>query len=170
VQNSHSYNGFQQNDLMAYDTAFSLSYFGFTFGGSYGSWGKSLQAKNGIYSCDYNPSATLASQTCNSSAGQNFSNPYYYTLGLAYKFGPIGTSITGLKSTFQKNEYQAISLGLDYKLTKDFMPYFELTKFGFKSNQPKASDVANQNAMPSAQRQVKDNQGFVFLTGILFSF
>lgn len=137
VKNSKSTYGVQRQDLMAYDLGFSVSYFGFDFGASYGNWGSSLQAKNGTYAYD-----------------NSFSNPYYYTLGLAYNFGPIGASLTSLKSTFQKNDYSAISLGLDYKLKRDLMPYFEVTKFEFKSN----------------QAQIQNNQGYVFLTGILYSF
>jgi hypothetical protein len=169
TQNSKSPIAVQRDNLFSYDLAASLSYFGFTLGASYGSWGNSLQPKSGVYSCDYDSSKNLASQNCSNNS-KKFADPYYYTLGLAYKFGPIATSITSLKSTFQNNDYEAISLGLDYKLSKDFMPYLELTKFTLKSNQPKASDIENQAAISSSQRQLKDNQGYVFLTGILYSF
>ena len=169
VKNSKSAANDQRNDLMAYDIGASLSYFGFTLGASYGSWQKSLQQKNGIYSCDYNASQSLALQNCSNDA-QKFSNPHYFSAGISYEIGPIGASITSIKSEFQKNEYQAISLGLDYKLTRDLMPYFEVTKYAFTSNQVQASDVANQGGMPSSQRHLKDNQGYVFLTGILLSF
>lgn len=169
IKNSKSAVGTQRADLFSYDLAATLSYFGFSLGASYGAWGKSLQPKNGIYSCDYNPSQNLSAQNC-SIAAQKFSNPSYYTLGIAYQFGPVAASITSLKSTFQKNDYEAISLGLDYKLTRDLMPYFELTKFAFTSNQISAADVASQGSVASSQRQIRDNQGYVFLTGILFSF
>lgn len=169
VQNSKSNSAVQRNDLSSYDIATTLTYFGFSFGASYGSWQKSLQAKNGIYSCDYNSNVDLASQTCLSDS-KKFSNPYYYTVGIAYAFGPIAASITSIKSEFQKNKYGATSLGIDYKFSKDLMPYIEFTKFDFKSNQPKALDIANQNALSNNQKQLKDNSGFVFLTGILFSF
>ena len=169
VNNSRSVAGFRRENLFSYDVGTTISYFGFSVGASYGSWGKSLQPKNGVYSCDYDSSLTLAAQTCSGNV-QKFSNPYYYTLGLAYQFGPVATSITNIKSTFQKNIYEAVSLGLDYKLTRDLMPYFELTKFTFTSNQPSASDITNQNAIASSQRQIRNNQGYVFLTGILYSF
>ncbi len=169
IKNSKSAAGTQRQDLIAYDLATTITYFGFSFGASYGSWGNSLQPKNGIYSCDYNSAQTLSSQNC-SGDSRKFSNPHYYTAGIAYQFGPVATSITGLKSEFQKNNYAAVSFGVDYKMTKNLMPYFELTKFAFKSNQPTASDITNQNALTSSQRQVRDNQGYVFLTGILYSF
>jgi hypothetical protein len=169
VKNSKSTYGVERYDLFSYDLGLSLSYFGFDFGASYGSWGSSLQAKNGIYSCDYNSSQNLSAQNC-SSGVKKFSNPTYYTLGIAYKFGPIAASLTSLKSRFEENDYDALSLGLDYKLTRDLMPYFEVTKFAFKSNQATAADIINQGSVATSQRQIRDNQGYVFLTGILYSF
>lgn len=156
-------------DLASYDLGFSINYFGFDVGASYGSWGKSLQPKNGIYSCPYNSSQNLAQQNCANST-EKFANPYYYTLGVAYKFGPIAASVTSLNSTFQKNRYSAISLGLDYKLKRDLMPYLEITKFNFKSNQASAADITNQNNLDANARQIRDNSGYVFLAGILYIF
>ncbi len=163
TNNSKSAAGVSRANLFAYDLATTLTYFGFSFGASYGSWTDSLQAKNGLYSCDYNSSLNLSSQNCTTN-NTKFKNPSYYTLGIAYSFGPIAASITSIKSNFQKNKYDAVSLGLDYKLTKDLMPYFEVTKFAFKSNKTLALDVA------ANQTQLRDNSGYVFLTGILFSF
>lgn len=169
IKNSESTLGVNRADLFSYDLAATVSYFGFSFGASYGSWGDSLQANSGIYSCDYDSSLSLSDQTCSSNR-QKFRNPYYYSAGIGYEFGPFATSVTGLYSEFQKNTYQAVSFGVDYKLSKDLMPYFEITKFTFESNQPEASDIANQSSLSSSQRQLKDNRGYVFLTGILFSF
>ena len=127
VKNSHA-------DLSAYDLGTSLSYFGFTIGGSYGSWGSSLQPTSGSYT--------------------NQGGATYNTFGIAYEFGPVSASVTSLKSSFQKNNYSAISFGVDYKLTRSLMPYFELTKFSF--------NPASQGA--------QGNQGYVFLAGALYSF
>ena len=102
IKNSSANSGIQRANLLAYDFAATLTYFGFSFGASYGSWGQSLQAKSGIYSCDYNSTQSLSSQNC-SSAAQKFSDPHYYTAGIAYEFGPVAASITGIKSEFQKN-------------------------------------------------------------------
>lgn len=153
----------KRNNLSSYDVATTISYFGFSIGASYGSWGNSLQAKNnqGIYSCDYNSGLALSSQNCSTNS-QKFKDASYYTLGAAYEFGPIGISVTNLKSTFQKNEYKAISLDIDYKLKRDLIPYFEITQFEFKSNQVQASDIFTN--------QLQDNKGFVALVGFLFSF
>lgn len=169
ANNSYALDHIKRNDLFAYDIGTSLSYFGFTLGASFGSWGKSLQEKSGIYSCNYDSTLTLAAQNCGN-GGKKFSNPYYYTTGIAYEFGPVSTSITSIRSHFQNNIYQAISFGIDYKYKKDLMPYFEVTKFTLKSNQPSASDILGQSSLTNNQRQLKDNSGFVFLTGILLSF
>ncbi|MBM3580123.1 MAG: porin [Alphaproteobacteria bacterium] len=119
----------RHGNLFAYDFGSSLSYFGFTIGATYSSWGKSLQT---------DPKT----------------NTSYYTLGISYRFGPFATSLSNLESTCQKNKYSATSLGFDYKLTRDLMPYFELTNFSFD---------------PSSQA-VASNRGYAVLTGILFSF
>lgn len=161
VKNSSNSDAVSRHNLSAYDFGAALSYFGFNVGASYGSWGKSLQAKNGIYSCNYDSSKNLTEQNCSENS-QKFGEANYYTGGISYNFGPISASATAIKSQFQKNKYQAISLGVDYKLSRDLMPYFELTKFAFKSNQPKALGLQQQS--------IKNNQSYVFLTGILISF
>jgi hypothetical protein len=158
---NYSANQAPRNNLFAYDLATTITYFGFTFGASYGSWTNSLQQKSGIYSCNYNSNLNLMDQNCGNST-KKFSDPKYYTAGIAYEIGPMAASITGIKTQFQNNNYQAISFGLDYKYKKDLMPYIELTKFAFTSNQVKAADIN--------QRQIADNSGFVLLTGILLSF
>ncbi len=161
VKNSASNLGVQRNNLFSYDLAATLTYFGFSFGASYGTWQKSLQAKNGIYSCDYDSGSTLSAQNCSGNS-KGFAKPYYYTLGIAYEFGPIAASLTSINSEFQKNKYQATAFDIDYKLTKNLLPYFEITRFDFTPNQVRASDITD--------RKIKNNQGYVFLTGILFSF
>lgn len=152
--------------LNSYDAGIMLTYFGFTIGGSYGYWGTSLQANKGITSCDYNPEQDLADQTCNGTiAGKKFSGANYYTTGMAYEFGPIAFSITTMSSDFQKNKYQAQSFGVDYKMARGLMPYAEITRFKFTSNQPKALDIPS-----TASQQIFDNKGYVGLVGILLSF
>ena len=169
VKNAKSSFGVERGNLFSYDVGASFSYFGFTVGASYGSWGSSMLPKNGIYSCDYNPSQNLSAQNCSSSA-KKFSDPHYYTAGISYRIGPIAASLTGIKTTYEKNDYKALSLGLDYKLTRDLMPYFEATKFEFTSNHVSAQDVTNQGSVASSQNQIRNNSGYVFMTGILYSF
>lgn len=169
VQNSRSSLNAKRYDLMAYDIGMVMSYFGFKFALSYGNWNKSLQPQNGIYSCNYNSQINISSQNCTTS-NNKFRNPYYYTTGLSYQIGPISTSITSLHSYFQNNKYRAISFGLDYKYSKNILPYFEITHFNFMANQPQANDIINNANLDNQARQIKNNQGKVFLTGILYSF
>lgn len=120
-----------RHNLNSYDVGATLTYFGFTLGGSYGYWGNSLQPKNGIYA--------------------NNARASYYTTGIAYEFGPVAASITYFDSKFQKNNYKATSLGIDYKLKRGAMPYLELTRFDFSAN----------NAIT--------NKGYVALAGIMLA-
>jgi len=160
-----------RNNLQAFDIGIMATYFGITIGASYGNWGKSLQPKSGIYSCDYNKSVAIANQDCiGSNSGEAFSAATYHTAGIEYEYGHLATSITYLTSNFQKNKYNAISFGLDYKITKYLMPYLEVTKYQFESYQPKANDIVDQASISNDARQLKNNQGYVFLTGLLFSF
>lgn len=153
--------------LNSYDAGIMLTYFGFTIGGSYGSWGTSLQQNKGIYSCDYSSTQTLAEQDCSDpvNKGKKFAGAKYYTTGLAYEFGPIAFSITTISSDFQKNKYQAQSFGIDYKMARGLMPYIEFTKFKFTSNQPKTLDT-----VATSTKQIFDNEGYVGLIGLLFAF
>jgi hypothetical protein len=160
----------ERNDLKAYEVGFMASYLGFIVGATYGNWQDSLQPKSGVYSCNYNSNVSFSNQNCSgANAGEKFDNARYYTAGIAYSLGPIGTSLTYIDSNFQENKYDALSFGVDYKVKKGLMPYFEVTKFDFASNQPRSSDV-NQLVLSKSERQLKDNEGYVVLAGLLFSF
>lgn len=156
----------QRRDLNAYEVGAMATFFGFTVGASYGSWGKSMQAKTGVYSCDYDPTLTFAGQTC-ATGGKEFKDPSYWTGGLAYQFGPVAASITTIKSKFQNNDYQAASFGIDYRMAKGLMPYIELTQFKFTSNKPTYDDGAGKKIVSNA---ILDNKGYVVLAGLIFSF
>lgn len=169
IKNSKSINSIQRRDLLAYDAGFALSYFGFKLGGSYGNWGKSMQPKSGIYSCEYQTNVSISSQDCTFNT-KKFRNPYYYTFGIAYQFAGLSTSISTLNSNFQNNRFRALSFGLDYKYSKNLLPYFEYTKFAFLVNQPQGLNLVNQASLDNNSRQLKNNQGHIFLIGILYSF
>ncbi len=135
ISENAKFDNSQRNNLSAYEIATVATYFGFTFGGSYGSWNKSLQLKS----------------------DQNHSN--YYTGGIAYEFGHFGASFTYFSSDFQNNRFDAKSIGIDYKIKKGFTPYIEITKFNFRS------DNANGDHL-----QLKNDRGYVLLTGLLYHF
>lgn len=165
-ENSKFSGAVKRNSLNSYDAGIMMTYFGFTIGGSYGYWGDSLQQTTGIYSCDYNLEQNLIDQQCSSGTSKKkFSGAKYYTGGAAYEFGPFAASWTYISSDFQKNKYEAHSFGIDYKLARGLMPYIEVTKFKFTSNQPKAANI-----QANAAKQIFDNQGYVGLLGVLFAF
>lgn len=167
--NNSSIDPIKRNDLMAYDLGFALSYFGFKLGASWGNWNKSLQPKTGIYSCEYQLNIDISSQDCTEN-NKKFRNPYYYTLGLAYQISGLSASISSIKSNFQNNIFNAYSFGIDYKYSKNLLPYLEITKFAFKVDQPQASNIINQATLDNKSRQLKNNYGNIFLIGILYSF
>ncbi len=156
-------------DLLAYDFAINMNYFGFDLGFSYGIWQKYSKPKNGIYSCPYNSSQQFSNQDC-SNNNLKYKKPYYIAAGLAYEFGPFATSITSFNSNFHNNKFNVLSLGVDYKLQKYLIPYFEITNFSFESDQPIASDIVDQLSISPNDRQVRDNNGMIFLTGISYIF
>lgn len=160
----------QRNDLQAYDLGFMVTYLGVTAGASYGNWGDSLQPTTGIYSCNYNSAVDIGNQNCTATNSTKFGDSSYYTAGLAYQFGPIATSVTYLDSTFQENSYNALSIGFDYRMAKGLMPYLEVTKYDFQSNQPKGANIVDQSTLDNNIRQLRDNSGYVVLAGLLFSF
>ncbi len=156
----------KREGLQSYDAGMMMTYFGFTIGGSYGYWGKSLQLKQGVTACNYDSNTELASQDCvatSTYSPKKFAGAKYYTGGAAYEFGPFAASLTYMASNFQNNKYKAASFGVDYKLARGLMPYFEVTKFQFDTNKVKALDV-------TSTAQMKDNKGYVALIGILFAF
>jgi len=156
---SKSSGGVARNNLRAFDFGASLSYFGFTIGGSYGNWGKSLLAKSGIYSCDYDNSKNLLLQNCLNKS-KKFNNSYFST-GIGYEIGPIKTSITSLNSNFQGNKYQAISFGIDFKLKKQLTTYIEITNFRLSNQQIYVANSLNN---------IQNNCGNIFLTGFYYIF
>ncbi len=158
-----------RSDLLAYDFGINLNYFGFDIGASYGIWESYSKPNSGSYSCSYDITQNLLAQDCSVNAIK-YNDPYYFSAGIAYKFGPLAASLTSFNSNFHNNKFRAMSFGIDYKLKKYLMPYFEITKFNFQSDQARASNISNQNAISSGNRQIRDNEGLVFLTGIFYSF
>ena len=144
-------------------------YFGFKIGGSYGNWGKSLQYNDNSYLCDYQINNHQNSQLCTNSIVK-YKKPYYYTMGLAYQFAGFSASLTSLNSNFQNNHYQALSFGGDYKYSKNLLPYFELTKFEFNVDKHSLNLNNDQANLDNKAMQSKNNKGYIFLIGILYSF
>ena len=100
-------------DVKSWNAGAKLSYMGFSAAGSYGDWNDSL-----------NVGDTKAS---------------YWTGGLAYENGPIGTSVTYLGSETKpagtnKDKFYDVSVGVDYKLAPGLTPFIEWTYYDIDAN------------------------------------
>ncbi len=120
------------NDISAWNAGLALGYMGFSLAGSYGDWDDSLMA---------------------ASLDQD-----YWTLGLAYDFGPFGASVTYLDSDVEvaggaDNEFDNLVIGADYELAPGLTPYVEVSLYEF-----------------DAPVGGVDNDGSVFIVGTLLSF
>jgi predicted porin len=129
------------DDLEAYAAGLSVSYAGFTVGGSYGD-------------------APQLGQ--NSTFG---TEAHYWTLGAAYEFGPFATSISYLNSTVENEgsatapdkDFSNISIGADYKLAPGLLPYVEVSFFDADDNVADTSTTT-------------DNSGTVVIVGTQLTF
>ena len=117
-------------DLAAWALGVNFTYMGWSFAGSYGDWGDSGLA--------------IAATSDDSD---------YWTLGLAYDFGPFGASITYLDAEYADNESTHLSIGVDYKLAPGLVPYAEVNFFEL--------DLDGTTV---------DNDGTVFLLGTQLTF
>ncbi len=96
-----------QDDYQAYDLGLNLSYMGFTVGGSWGDFEDAFAAPGASFDANY------------------------WTLGAGYDFGAFGASVTYLDSELANNDFQNISVGLDYMLAPGLVPYIEASFFEF---------------------------------------
>jgi hypothetical protein len=121
-----------REDLFSYQYGGIITYSGLSLAYSQGNWGKSGQYNGGEY------------------VGE------YITKGASFEFGPILFAATVLDSKFQKNTYSAMSVNLEYKASRNFIPYIEYTQFEF--------DIKNSNIA------IKTNSGTVIIVGFQLSF
>ncbi len=92
-------------DLRAWAAGATVSFAGFSFGGSYGDWNESVQVTPGAGDSDY------------------------WTVGAGYEQGPVGVSLTYLDSESPAVDFQNIVLGADYQLAPGLVPYVEVSFF-----------------------------------------
>ncbi|MDR3290219.1 MAG: porin [Rickettsiales bacterium] len=120
------------NDLISIQYGGIVSFFGLSFAASIGDWGASLQEKG---------------------SGKRGS---YTTIGFGYEFGPLtiaGTMFTSKydgkyripNNTWENGsfKYTAQSINFEYKISKSFFPYLEITQFAFDVP---AGDASKTNA------------------------
>jgi hypothetical protein len=124
-----------REDLRAWNAGAKLGYMGFSVAGSYG---------------NISPVGSLNSS--------NVDDTKYWTLGGAYETGPFGASVTYLNSergvtSSTSNDFDNISVGVDYKLAPGFTPYAEVSFFD--------ADLTGSTV---------DNKGTVFIAGTQLNF
>ena len=95
-------------DLRTYNLGAKLGYMGFSLAASYGSWGDSLQTSG------------------------YFDDRDYWTLGAAYEYAAFTGSVTYMASNYETaanvdQEFDNLSIGVDYKLAPGFTPYAEVS-------------------------------------------
>jgi len=118
--------GFGTDDVNAWNVGAVVGFMGFDVAGSYGDW-----ADSGITGVDGD----------------------YWTAGVGYSMGPIGTSVTYLTSDLDGNDFDNIVVGADYKLAAGLTPYAEVSFYEF--------DAAGTTA---------DNEGTSFILGTQVAF
>ena len=104
-------NTYKFANLKAYNLGAVFTYGNFSCGASYGNLGKSLTAKE-YYK-----------------VGRD---TYYYNGAVAYRQGPIKTSLEYLKTSRYKNTLNAVSLATEYKIMPGLLPYAEISHFQAK--------------------------------------
>jgi hypothetical protein len=102
---------FKLSDLRTFNIGAVLNVGNFSYGGSFGSLGKSLTTP------EFHKTGRETK---------------YYTGSVAYKQGPFAASISYFKSDQFKNTVDAVSVGTHYVMAPGFKPYFEISGFSLK--------------------------------------
>jgi hypothetical protein len=120
---------YERHNLKAYTIGANVGYLGFTFGGSFVNYGRSLQVKtleiagNNFY-YDENGSKVVGKKS------------YAYDVGIGYSIDKYSLNLAYLRSTKVGNDFWASSVSFETKLGKNLLHYFQIAKYQFtQSNQ-----------------------------------
>lgn len=153
-----SYKTYERKNLSAYQVGLELSYMGVQFGGSYVDLGKSGQFRR----------AVKADGTVANVKGRR---SYAWNLGLGYKMGDFGASVTYMESErsmerlssddtgVQRNKFSNLVFDVEYVAAPGLMPYAQVAFFDFKDRHAKKAD-----------NDSKSNDGTVFMVGTKLQF
>lgn len=150
-------NEFKRHNVEAWEFGGSLAYNGFSVAASYADLGKS---------------GTEESNDDSDNSAINYGTKYW-TVGTAFSNDQFSTSLTYMKSNrsgnivavlgnpvnSQKSKYEALVLGVDYKLLPGLMPYAEVAHFKVKR------DGTNED-----NKNLVFNKGTVVLVGTKIKF
>lgn len=111
TENDTNPDAFKLSNLRTYNIGAILTVGNFSYGGSFGSLGKSLTTP------EFHKTGRKTD---------------YYTGTVAYKQGPFAASVSYFKSNQFKNTVDAVSIGTHYLLAPGFKPYAEISGFSLK--------------------------------------
>lgn len=114
---------FKLSNLRTYNIGAILTVGNFSYGGSFGSLGKSLTAP------EFHKTGRKTD---------------YYTGTVAYKQGPFAASVSYFKSNQFKNTVDAVSIGTHYLLAPGFKPYAEISGFSLKGRPEFHPEIAKK--------------------------
>ncbi len=146
-------NHHQFKDVLSYQVGAKVESQGFKVAASYGTHGKA----------DYYKQIVEDGKDKTTINNSSLKKPKFWTAGVGYEQGPMSTSLTYMKSTdSQQVKFNALSLGVDYKMAPGLMPYAEFTKFKHK--------LLEKNQVAAADGKKKNHSGSVFLLGAKLTF
>ena len=172
-------NNFKRHDLTAFEVGTSLALKGFKIAAAYGHLGNSGTIKS---ITDNNGNEVALTNYLTGKPKNEF-----YSVGTAYEYNRIGASITYLSSSAlgllakdpnqniikldqdgNKNKFQSLSLGVQYKIFDNVAAFVEYTHFQYaKKSGPNAEVVS---ADKPADNKFSVNKGNVVLAGLKANF
>lgn len=152
-------NVYDKRNLNAYSLGLNLGYLGFTLGGSYINYGKSLQVKSELESGL--ASVIIGNNAFYDNSGLEYSanGSYVFDIGLGYAVDRYNTSISFLKSDFVNNVFWAGVFSLEIKATKNLANYLQIARYQFSASN--GESVAGTG---------KKTSGFVLVFGSKYLF
>lgn len=150
---------YSKQDLTSYSLGLNLSYLGIMAGGSFTSYGNSLQikgGKNGLSSVVIGNNYYYDEEKNLVKAG----NAYVFDVGLGYSVDRFTINLAYLQSKYVGSEFWAGVFSFETKVTKDFINYIQVGRYEFTP--PSYQGVG----LPEA---VKTN-GYIFLVGMKYVF
>ncbi|WHQ46876.1 MAG: porin [Candidatus Midichloria sp.] len=172
-------NTFKRNNLMAFEVATSLAFKGFKLAAAYGYLGKSGTIKS---ITDNNNHGVAVTDYLKGKPANDF-----YSLGAAYESNKVGTSVTYLNSSAlgllakdegqniikldqdgNKNRFQALSVGVSYKIFENLAAFVEYAHFQYTKKS--GASVGVVPAYRPITNKFSLNKGNVVLAGLKVGF
>ena len=150
---------YSKKDLTSYSIGLNLGYLGIMIGGSFTSYGNSLQIKSGKNGLSnvvignnyyYNKEKNLVQ------AG----NAYVFDVGLGYSVDRFTINLAYLQSKYVGSKFWAGMLSFETKVTKDFINYIQIGKYQFTPPSYQGPELP----------ETRKTDGYIFLVGMKYVF